>query len=187
MNRSSPPFIVVSGPSGSGKTTLCRMIAGRLGLHYGISHTTRVMRSGEQGGRDYYFVAPAVFQKMVAAGDFLEWARVYGNLYGTAKKSVFDYLDRGQGVILDVDTQGAEAIKKKCREATLVFIQAPSIKELEKRLMVRGTDDPGTRAERLQKAREEQKCVGNYHFVLVNDILEKTYQELEKIVKKSDD
>lgn len=177
-----PPFIVVSGPSGSGKTTLCRRYATEHGFHYGISHTTRPMRPNEKDGVDYFFTPQSKFDEMVQQGAFLEWAQVYGNSYGTSKTEVDSYREKGVGVILDVDTQGAMSIKAICEDAFLIFVRAPSIGELEKRLKNRGSDSPEVIERRLKKAREEEGFQNQYHAVIVNDDLNRAYGELEDLI-----
>lgn len=179
----SSPLIVISGASGSGKTTLCRMLASRLGLYYGISHTTRPKRGNEVEGRDYYFVDSKTFDQMADRGDFLEWALVYGNKYGTSKKMVGDPQKAGQGVVLDVDTQGALAIQAKCPKAFLIFIKAPSHEVLNQRLIQRGTDSSASLENRLKQAYYEEGLQDRYDVIVVNEDLDKTYQELENLIK----
>lgn len=183
--KKAAPLIVVSGPSGSGKTTLCRMIAERLQFYYGVSHTTRPKRGSEMHGVDYYFVSGEEFKNMVDASAFLEWAEVYGRFYGTSRRVVEEHLAQGQGVILDVDTQGALAIKKAKPQATLVFLSVPSMQKLEERLVNRGTDSPESRLMRLTQARKEEESKIHYDHVLVNEDLDETYRQLEAITKAS--
>lgn len=178
------PFIVISGPSGSGKTTLCRKLADHFKLHFVVSHTTRPKRESEIDGHDYYFVSKEIFLDMVARGLFLEHASVYKNLYGTASASVFDYLQKGQGVILDVDTQGARSIQKSCPQALFVFLQAPSLEVLRGRLEKRGTDSPETIAMRLSQASSEENLKHHYDSVVVNDDLDRAYAELVALVSR---
>lgn len=183
--RSSPPQIfVLSGPSGSGKTTLCHEAANRHGWYYSISHTTRAQRKFEKDGQDYFFVSRVEFERMIAAGEFLEWALVFDNLYGTSREKVDEVLRQGRSVILDVDIQGALAIKKKMPEAILVFVQPPGITELKKRLTARGGDSEDEIQKRLSRAQTEMKFQEQYDFTIVNDDLKKATRELEKIFKK---
>ncbi|MBX7147734.1 guanylate kinase [bacterium] len=180
------PLIVVSGASGSGKTTLCRMIADKLGYYYGVSHTTRPMRVGEVHGRDYYFLSQDDFKAMVEKGDFLEWALVYGNMYGTSRVIVDEHRKKGMGVILDVDTVGARNIKKASPDAVLIFISVPSLDVLKSRLESRGTESPEMLAKRMGQALNEENCKTSYDFVIVNDNLESSYKALEKLVKNAE-
>ncbi|OGQ08015.1 MAG: guanylate kinase [Deltaproteobacteria bacterium RIFCSPLOWO2_12_FULL_40_28] len=181
-NDKMAPLIVVSGASGSGKTTLCREISNKLGLYYGVSHTTREKREGERDGVDYYFIDKARFEKMVKGHEFLEWALVYDNLYGTSKDMVFSRLKTNQGVILDVDTVGAANIKKAYPASRLIFIDVPSLGELKKRLEKRGTDSPAVCELRLKKALEEEKCKNQYDHIIFNDDLNKAYGKLKEII-----
>ncbi|EKD42213.1 MAG: hypothetical protein ACD_73C00262G0002 [uncultured bacterium] len=183
-NHPKAPLIVVSGASGSGKTTLCRLVAQRLHFHYAVSHTTRPQRAGEFEAKDYYFVTKDQFDQMVKSGDFLEWAQVYDNFYGTSKKTLYDYLSKGQGVIVDVDTQGAQSIKEKVPESVTIFIQVPTLKELEKRLIDRRRDPPEVLQKRLKQATHEENQKDQYDHVIINDNLELAYSALERIIKK---
>ena len=160
------------------------MIEKRRGFFYSISHTTRPARPGEINTLDYYFIKQDEFQKMIENDEFLEWANVYGFFYGTSKDSVQRHLDRGQGVVADLDHQGALAIKKIRPETTIIFIKAPSLSELEKRLRERKTDSENTIKFRLEKAIEESKFEVYYDHVLTNNDLEETYGKLEKIIQK---
>ncbi len=180
------PLIVVSGASGSGKTTLCRMIADKKGFYYGVSHTTRAMRTGEENGRDYYFLTQDEFKAMIEKGDFLEWALVYGNLYGTSKGLVDSHREKGIGVILDVDTEGARNIKKASPDAVLIFISVPSFKELENRLKTRGTESAEMLTKRMGQAKAEEDCKSSYDHVIVNDELNRAFNELETLVAKAE-
>lgn len=180
-------LLILSGPSGSGKTTLCRMVADRLGFYYGISHTTRPRRPDEKDGYDYHFVTRAQFEKMIRQGQFLEWAEVYGNFYGTLEEPMRERLDKGQGIVLDLDTQGATAVRQKIPGAFLVFIEAPSMSDLESRLIKRGNQTDEDRRLRLSSARDEERQKKFYDRVILNRNLETTYQELEKILRVGHD
>lgn len=174
----------MSGPSGSGKTTLCRFLSKKYDLHYGISHTTRPKRESERNGVDYYFVTHDEFNQMIGRQEFLEHATVYDNLYGTSMKSVYDYLDHGQGVILDVDTQGAKSISARCPEAFTIFIKGPSLEELKARLTRRGTDDEAVIAKRLMKAQEEEARTHYYDKVVTNDDLNRARVLLSQLIEE---
>ena len=177
---------VVSGPSGSGKTTLCRGLS-RLEpdqCRYAVSATTRLPRSGEEDGRDYHFLDEDTFRKRVAAGEFVEWARVHGNLYGTLKSEVERLWAEGKHIIFDIDVKGAMNIKKEYpREALAVFVKPPSMEALEKRLKARRTEDEHTLKKRLARASEEMAYENKFDRVLVNDVLKEALATAEQIVE----
>ncbi len=183
MSSKFIPIIVVSGASGSGKTSLCRMVADHLRLFFSISHTTRSIRPGEVNGRDYHFVDRAQFDMMVQKGDFLEWEEVYGNCYGTSKAPIEAHLARGEGVILDVDTKGALRIKKMIPEAFLVFIKAPSLDELKKRLSNRGSETQESMERRLSEALKEESFQNDYDTVLINHDLGDAFEDLSALIQ----
>ena len=183
MERQKGLLIVISAPSGTGKTTLCHMLLEEFpNMEFSISYTTRKPRPGELNGRDYFFVDRKTFERMIEEGDFLEWAEVYGNLYGTSKSQVLKALEEGKDILLDIDTQGALQVKKNFPEAVLIFILPPSLKELERRLKKRGTDDEETIKKRLQIAREEIRKALEYDYIVVNDILEVAFERLRSII-----
>jgi len=183
MEKLKGLLIVISAPSGTGKTTLCHMLLEEFpNMEFSISYTTRKPRPGELNGRDYFFVDRETFERMVEEGDFLEWAEVYGNLYGTSKSQVLKALEEGKDILLDIDTQGALQVKKNFPEAVLIFILPPSLKELERRLKKRGTDDEETIRKRLQTAREEIGKALEYDYIIVNDILEVAFERLRSII-----
>lgn len=176
------PFFVVSGPSGSGKTTICREIANEFGWYFSISHTTRAQRKNERDGYDYYFVDEASFKEMMSRGEFLEWAQVYGNFYGTSKKIIEQKLSEGCGVILDVDTQGAANIKKLMPQAVLIFIKTKTLDDLKMRLEKRGRDATEDISRRLKNAQTEMSHTGEYDHVICNDELIAALTEMRKII-----
>jgi len=181
MNKGA--VFVVSAPSGAGKTTLCRMITDRLQrIEHSISYTTRAPRPGEVDGKDYYFVTKDNFIKMVEAGEFLEWAEVHGNLYGTSKNRLMERVNRGIDVILDIDTQGARQIRKQGIDATFVFILPPSMEVLKKRLISRGSDTEDVIKRRLKNAIKEIADYKQYDYVIINDKLETAFEELKAVV-----
>lgn len=184
MNQESHkvPFFVISGPSGSGKTSICRKIAKEYNWYYSVSHTTRAQKDSEINGRDYFFVTENDFLKLKDQGEFLEWALVYDNYYGTSKKIIEDKLLAGQGVILDVDTQGAANIKKIIPQAILVFIKTVDVKELKKRLVVRDRDSSQEIDKRIEWAEHEINHIGQYKYVVVNDDLERAVTEIKNII-----
>lgn len=183
MPKKSPIF-VFSGPSGCGKTTFCRLLEKRMHAYYSVSCTTRPKRPGEVDGKDYIFVTPQEFHTMVASGALLEWEEVHDNLYGTPKEPIIDHREQGQLVVLDVDVKGALSVKRLLPEAILVFIMPPSWEILESRLISRAKDSPEVIAKRLINARKESEYRHQYDYIVINDELESTYHEIEKIVLK---
>jgi len=176
-------LIVISAPSGTGKTTLCHMLLKEFPkMEFSVSYTTRKPRPNEKDGVDYHFVTKEQFLKMVEEGDFLEWAEVYGNLYGTSKSQVLKALEEGKDVLLDIDPQGALQVKKNFPEAVLIFVLPPSLKELEKRLRKRGTDDEATIEKRLKVARKELQTALKYDYLVVNDELNLAFNALKSII-----
>ncbi len=177
-------ILVITAPSGAGKTTLCRLLIERLGFEFSVSHTTRPPRPGEVHGRDYYFVSREEFERMIERGEFLEWAEVHGNLYGTSVKELEKAFSEGRDLLLDIDVQGASKVKAKLgREATFVFVLPPSFEELERRLRARGTEDEGTLRRRLSRAKEEVLFAPWFDYVVVNDVLERAFEDLVSIVR----
>lgn len=176
-------ILIVSAPSGAGKTTLCRRLTEVVPrIVHSISYTTRQAREGEVEGRDYFFVDEEWFMRMVADGEFLEWAEVHGNLYGTSRVKLFEIMEGGIDVILDIDTQGAAQIRQKGIDATFIFVLPPSLEILRKRLMSRKTDSEEVILRRLKKAREEIGDYRLYDYVIVNDDLAVALKELGSVV-----
>jgi guanylate kinase len=176
-------LFVVSAPSGTGKTTLCRAITEIFPhLHYSVSYTTRPPRPGDKNGREYHFVSPPDFQKMIERDDFAEWAEIYGHRYGTSKTLLEKIRTEGRDVILDIDGQGARQLKRKERGGIFIFLLPPSLEELRRRLSRRGTDGKASRDERLKKARAEMAEGRWYDYLIVNDDLEKTKENLKAII-----
>jgi len=175
-------LVVVSGPSGAGKGTICQEIRKRNpAIFYSISATTREKRVGEVDGVHYYFMERSKFEKMIADDEFLEWADVYGNYYGTPKKPVFEALARGQDVILEIDIKGARQVKKSYPEGVFVFILPPSIAILEERLRKRGTDREEIIAKRMAMARDEIANCEWYDYLILNDELDAAVNNLEAV------
>ncbi|GAV23730.1 guanylate kinase [Carboxydothermus pertinax] len=176
-------LLVVSGPSGAGKGTICQEIRKRNpNLFYSISATTREKRVGEIEGVHYYFIDRAKFEQMISNKEFLEWADVYGNYYGTPKKPVFEALARGQDVILEIDIKGARQVKKSYPEGIFVFILPPSIAILEERLRKRGTDREEIIAKRMKMAREEIANCDWYDYLILNDDIDAAVKSLEAVI-----
>jgi len=176
-------IFVVSGPSGSGKSTLIRQVRQKIpSLGYSISHTSRPPRGQEKNGKEYYFLTKENFQKMIDNGEFVEWAEVYADLYGTSVSSLRSQLSIGLDVIMDIDVQGARNIKEHFKEANLIYVLPPSLAILEKRLRERGTDDEKSIRTRLKKAAKEIKNCVSYDYLLFNDELDRAVEELKSIV-----
>lgn len=174
---------IVSAPSGAGKTSLVkRLIADTCNLVLSVSHTTRAIRPGEAHGRDYFFVTPAEFERLIHTDELLEHAKVFDHYYGTAKETVTRSLADGKDVILEIDWQGAQQIRMLCPECLSIFILPPSIAILEQRLRNRGQDDENVIARRMRDAVTEIRHYAEYDYILVNDDFEKACQELKSIV-----
>jgi len=177
-------LIVVSAPSGAGKTTLCREVRSVVpDLAYSVSYTTRAPRPGEVNGTDFHFVSAAAFRDMIARGEFAEWAEVHGHLYGTAARALEEALAAGRDILLDIDTQGASQLRGRYREAVLVFVVAPSMKDLEQRLKERQSDAPKEIARRLARAREEIAAWREYDYLIVNQDLKETVEQLAALIR----
>lgn len=176
-------LFVVSAPSGAGKTTLCREIRLRLpDLAYSVSVTTRPPRPGEIDGADFRFVGAPEFRAMLARGEFAEWATVHGNLYGTRARALEGALTTGRDVLLDIDTQGAAQLRARYPDAVLIFILAPSVKELEQRLRERRSDMDADIERRLVRAREEIALWRQYDYLIVNRDVKEAMEQLESII-----
>ncbi len=177
-------LFIVSAPSGAGKTSLVRAMMERLsGLAFSVSHTTRAMRPGEQDGRDYHFIDKEKFEAMIAAGDFLEHARVFDNYYGTARVSVAAQLAAGQDVFLDIDWQGARQVRAAWPGVVSIFILPPSRAALEARLRGRGQDSDEIIARRMQGAVSESAHYDEYEYLIINDDFQTAQDELIAIVR----
>lgn len=176
-------LIVISGPSGSGKTSLAKRAIGELeGVCFSVSYTTRTPRDGERDGVEYFFVDPERFNRMIQDGDFLEYASVYGNYYGTSRSFVRSHRERGQDVLLDIDVEGAMQVRERAPDATLIFVLPPSYPELRSRLENRGLDSEQIIERRLQTAHREVELYPRYDFLLVNEDFSETLIELKSII-----
>ena len=177
-------LFIISAPSGTGKTTILkRIIAAMTNVAFSVSHTTRLPRSGEQEGVDYYFIDKETFATMRQQGLFLEWAEVHGNLYGTSSSEVQEATERGKDIILDIDVEGARQVKEKLgAKGIFIFISPPSLEELESRLAGRCTESESAIATRLANAEEEMKSIGQYEYVIVNDSVEQAVEVLKAII-----
>ncbi len=182
----SGTLYVVAAPSGAGKTTLVRLLlAEERGVHLSISTTTRDPRPGEMDGREYHFVSVADFRAKIERGEFLEWAEVHGNFYGTSKKWIADQLASGADVLLEIDWQGAQQVRAIFPGALGIFILPPSLEELERRLTGRGTDSHDVISRRLAAAQAEMRHVGEFDYVIINDCLEQALTDLRSVIKAS--
>lgn len=174
---------IISAPSGAGKTSLCKEVIDIFpDLRHSVSYTTRGARPGEVHGRDYFFVDTAEFERMVAAGEFAEWAEVHGNLYGTALKTLQDCCEAGIDVILDIDCQGAHLLKARHDGGVFVFILPPSYAELRRRLDSRDSDSSDVIARRIQCAASEIRESRWYDYIIVNDQFSKAVAELSAVI-----
>jgi guanylate kinase len=180
-------LFIISAPSGSGKSTLVSQLRTLVeGLDFSISYTTRALRGSETDGREYHFTTREDFERMIGAGDFLEWAEVFGNYYGTAVSALRHAKDAGKDLLLDIDVQGAVQVMKKLPEAVSIFILPPSPEVLERRLRNRSAAEHVTSEtviqSRLAEARNELKQMWDYKYALVNDVLDEAVAELRAIV-----
>ncbi len=183
VSRRQGTLFVVSAPSGAGKTSLCRTLVTAIpGLRHSVSYTTRAARPAEVAGRDYHFVEEAAFRVMIKDGEFLEWAEVYGNLYGTPRTPVRQWREQGIDVLLDIDAQGASQIRRQEPDAVSIYILPPSLEILRRRLEDRRADPPDEIAKRLRKARDEVKHYRDYTYVVINDDFQSSVRQLECIV-----
>jgi guanylate kinase len=182
MQQRGQIFVIIA-PSGTGKTTIIRAVRENVsGIAYSVSHTTRRPRDGEAEGKHYHFVTRKDFEKMIDEHQFVEWAHVYGHLYGTSYSSMESELSSGEDLLLDLDIQGAEAIKRHFPESLSIFILPPSMEALEQRLRGRATNDREDIDLRMKKAAEEIRRCGEYDFIVVNDNLAQTVREIEAII-----
>jgi guanylate kinase len=183
------PLIIVSGPSGSGKSTvidrlLQEMEAAGKPLHLSVSATTRVPRKGETDGVHYHFWSQEQFDRAVAAGEFLEHAGVHGGCYGTLRQEVDGFRDRGVGVVLEIDVQGAAQLRKLYAEQVSIFLRASTLAEYEQRLRKRGTETENAILRRIAGAQRELARAGEYDYQVINDDLDKAVAALREIVEQ---
>ncbi len=178
-------ILVLSGPSGAGKSTIINAASSQIGEYYfSISTTTRQPREGEVHGREYFFVSHEEFEEDIKAGNFLEYAQVHGNYYGTSLRPVREALEAGKLVIFDIDVQGHRLVRAKMNDITTsAFITPPTLSELEHRLRARSTDDEAIISKRLHNAKEEILAVGEYDFTIINDSIEAAAEQFVIIAK----
>lgn len=182
----SHKMIVICAPSGTGKSTLLnRLKADIPDLVWSVSCTTRPIRQGEVHGKDYYFIKVESFEKQIAESGFIEWAKVHSNYYGTSKRFIEEGIQKGWKMLFDLDVQGADAMKSIYGdEAHVIFIEPPSIEELEKRLRARGTDTDKVIIERIENARKELLRKHDFDSIIMNDDVEGAYKELKALVQR---
>ena len=178
-------ILVLSGPSGAGKSTIIQAASAEIGEYYfSISTTTRSPRVGEKDGKDYFFVTKENFEEDIKAGNFLEYAQVHGNYYGTSLKLVREALEEGKLVLFDIDVQGHRLVRAKMDDITTsAFITPPTLNELETRLRARCTDDESVIMQRIENAKEEIRAVGEYDFTIINDTIADAAKEFVIVAK----
>lgn len=183
MRSRKGSLFVVSAPSGAGKTTLCQKLCETLpGIRYSVSYTTREPRPGEVNDVHYTFVDRAAFKALADAGDFVEWAEVHGNFYGTSRRRIEEMVQAGTDVILDIDVQGARQIRQALPDCLLIFILPPSMEVLKERLRGRMSDTEQVIERRLRNALGEIAEYKNYDYVIINNLFDEALRDLSSIV-----
>ena len=176
-------LLVVSGPSGAGKGTICKALLNKNDqIKLSVSATTRKPRNGEVHGVNYFFIEKEEFTKMIENGEFLEYAQIYDNFYGTPKAAIIECLDKGQDVILEIEMQGARQIKEVYPEGVFIFVLPPSLEELKSRIVGRGTETQEEIEKRFSCAFEEINQIVNYDYFIVNEDIEKSVSDVEAII-----
>lgn len=179
-------LIVISGPSGSGKGTIVDKLLQDENIELSISCTTRDRRKGEEEGVSYYFIEKEEFDRMAKGGEFLEHAQLFDHSYGTPRKKVEEKLAEGKNVILEIDVQGAMQVKKNYKDAVMIFIMPPSLEELTRRLINRGTETDDQIGKRIKKATVEMALADEYGYTVINDNLDDAVQEVRDIINKEE-
>ena len=176
-------LLVVSGPSGAGKGTICKALLNKNDqIKLSVSATTRKPRNGEVHGVNYFFIEKEEFIKMIENGEFLEYAQIYDNFYGTPKAAIIECLEKGQDVILEIEMQGARQIKEVYPEGVFIFVLPPSLEELKSRIVGRGTETQEEIEKRFSCAFEEINQIVNYDYFIVNEDIEKSVSDVEAII-----
>lgn len=175
-------LLVISGPSGAGKGTICKALLDNNEFWLSVSATTRQPREGEIDSKNYFFITKDEFKQRIEKDDFLEYAEVYGNYYGTPKSNVLKMLESGKDVILEIDIQGALKVKEAFREGIFIFILPPSMEELKQRIIRRGSETPESLMTRFKSAYKEINYVSKYSYAVVNDTVEEAVKKIESIV-----
>lgn len=183
INQKKGAILIISGPSGCGKSSLLNEMYKKIDdFYFSISTTTRDKREGESEGKDYYFVTPKEFEADIKSGNFLEWALVHGNYYGTSLKPITEALEEGKLVVFDIDVQGHDIVREKLdKMVSSVFITTPTLQELEERLSGRKTDTDTVIQKRILNAKEEIKSFQRYDYLIINDDLELAAKQLINI------
>lgn len=183
MSDATGKLIVISGPSGAGKSTvITELLLQDHNIYFSVSATTREIRPSEVEGVDYYFVKKREFEQMIAGNELLEYAEYVGNYYGTPLKAVDNMLQSGRDVLLDIEVQGAFQIKKRRKDAILIFLVPPSLTELERRLRIRGDVEEEIINKRLETARWEYKQAEKYDYIALNSSIESAVNEIRSII-----
>lgn len=175
-------LVVISGPSGTGKGTVCKALLERNDFWISISATTRKPRDGEVDGVNYYFLTKDDFESKIKNKDFLEYAEVYGNYYGTPKKNALDAMNLGKDVILEIDIQGALKVKENYPEGVFIFILPPSMEELKHRIIGRGSETQESLITRFKSAYKEMNYISKYNYGVINDTVDNAVKKIESII-----
>ena len=188
INKKDGFVYVVSAPSGTGKTSLLKalLLDRSLNINLAISHTTRVPREGETDGKDYYFINNSKFINMIKNADFIEYAKVFNNYYGTSKLSVESIISQGKNIVLEIDWQGAKQVRKIFKSKCIsIFILPPSFEILEQRLKLRGQDSSSIIRERMRDAKTQQSQISEYEHIIINDCFQDALKDLKLIFQNS--
>ncbi|WP_026882350.1 guanylate kinase [Clostridium akagii] len=175
-------LIVLSGPSGAGKGTICKALLNRQKFWLSVSATTREPRKGEIPEQSYHYITKDQFKTKIKNDDFLEYAEVYGNFYGTPKSSAIEKIEKGENVILEIDIQGALKVKENYPEGIFIFILPPSMEELKKRIIGRGSETAESLVTRFKAAYKEVNYVSKYNYAVINDTVEEAVSKIESII-----
>jgi len=175
-------LVVISGPSGAGKGTICKALLSENDFWLSISSTTRQPRKGEVDGVNYHFLSKEDFEERISKDDFLEYAEVYGNYYGTPKSKALEAINNGNDVILEIDIQGALKVKESYPEGVFIFILPPSMEELKQRIINRGSETPESLMTRFKSAYKEINYVSKYNYAVVNDTVEEAVKKIQSII-----